>query len=207
MTDLVLLGGGGHARSVLAALRLAGEDVRGFLAPGPSDRLPDVLRLGGDDVLDELDPLQTALINGLGPVAVRQRLHDDAVARGFTIRSIVHPRAFVDAGADLGDGVQILAGAIVNAGARIGHGALVNSGAIVEHDTTVGAHSHIAPGAVLAGDVRIGDGAHVGLGARIMEGLTVGSGSIIGAGAVVLHDVAAATTVVGVPARDKNGER
>lgn len=204
MTDLILLGGGGHARSVLAALRAQGLTVRGHLAPQPGELGDDCPHLGGDDLLGTLDRDDVLFVNGLGSTAstaARRALYERAAAQGFRAAQVIHPRAVVDPGAQLGDGVQVLAGALVNVGAVVGENALINSGAIVEHDVTVGAHSHVSPGAVLAGGVRIAQGAHVGLGARVIQGVTVGSGSVIGAGAVVIEDVPAQSVVVGVPAR------
>lgn len=212
MTELILLGGGGHAKSVLAALRALELAVRGYLAPHAGDLGTDCPYLGGDDVLGTLDPNEVLFVNGLGSTAstaARRDLYMRAAARGFRAAQIVHPRAFVDPGAQLSGGVQVLAGAFVNSGAVIGENALINSGAIVEHDVVVGAHVHVSPGAVVAGGVRIGEGAHVGLGARVIQGVTLGSGSVIGAGAVVIRDVPAGTVVVGVPARTiaaKRGE-
>ncbi|GAA2894229.1 acetyltransferase [Microbacterium esteraromaticum] len=204
MTELILLGGGGHARSVLAALREQGRTVLGHLAPQPGDLGDDCPHLGDDESMDAFDPGAVLFVNGLGSVAStdsRRALHERAVRRGFRAARVVHPRAFVDPGARLGDGVQVLAGAIVNVGAVVEEGALINTGAIIEHDVVVGAHSHVSPGAVIAGGVRIGDGAHVGLGARVIQGVSVGSGSLIGAGAVVIEDVPEGAVVVGVPAR------
>lgn len=48
---------------------------------------------------------------------------------------------------------------------------------------------------------RIGDGVVIACGARVLGAITLGDASIVGANAVVLRDVAAADTVVGVPAR------
>ncbi|WP_127472840.1 NeuD/PglB/VioB family sugar acetyltransferase [Microbacterium sulfonylureivorans] len=209
MAEYVLLGGGGHARSVLAALRLRDLPVRGYLAPAPSTTMPGLAHLGGDEQLELLEPGDVAIVNGLGTTEstrARQALHEAVVRRGFTVAQVLHPRAFIDPGAKVAEGVQVLAGAVVNVGAELQEGALVNSGAIIEHDTVVGPHAHVAPGAVLAGGVRIGGGALVGLGARVIQGISVGAGSVVGAGAVVVCDIPAGVTVVGVPARPRADE-
>ncbi|WP_243224832.1 acetyltransferase [Microbacterium sp. CIAB417] len=203
MTDLILLGGGGHARSVLAALEQAGSGVLGYVAPEPGS-LGELPHLGDDSVLAEFGPERVALVNGLGSAGstrARRELHERVISDGYTVVDVVHPRAFIDSGVPLGGGVHVLANAVVNVGAVLGDGALINTGAIIEHDCVIGAHAHVAPGAVLGGAVRVGAGAHVGLGSRVLQGVTIGSGSVIGAGAVVLSDVPDGVTVVGVPAR------
>lgn len=205
MTDLVLLGGGGHARSLLAALRLGGERVRGYIAPSSTPTMSELAYLGGDEQLETLSPDDVQVVNAVGMTGVsttRRAVHVNAVRHGFTVARVVHPHAFIDPAARLGEGVQVLAGAIVNAAADIRDGALVNTGAIVEHDAVVEAHVHVAPGAILSGGVRVGEGAHVGLGARVIQGITIGSRSVVGAGAVVVRDVRPGATVVGVPARE-----
>lgn len=209
MSELILLGGGGHAKSVLAALRASNLTVVGHLAPHAGDLGADCPYLGDDDVLGTLDPDEVLFVNGLGSTAstaAREDLYARSVARGFRAARIVHPHAFVDPGAELSAGAQVLAGAFVNSGAVVEENALINSGAIIEHDVVVAAHSHVSPGAVVAGGVRIGEGAHIGLGARIIQGVTVGSRSVVAAGAVVIRDVPAGETVVGVPARVTGAE-
>lgn len=44
-------------------------------------------------------------------------------------------------------------------------------------------------------------GANLGSGVTVLPGIEIGAGAIVGAGAVVTADVAAGSTVVGVPAR------
>ena len=46
-------------------------------------------------------------------------------------------------------------------------------------------------------------GASIGSGATILGGVTIGERAVVGAGAVVTKDVAAGTTVVGNPARER----
>lgn len=204
MTELILLGSGGHARSVLAALSRQGAPVRGYLAPEPGRLSAHLAHLGDDDALERMDPAQVRVVNGLGSAGstrARRALYERVRSLGFDFASVIHPHAFVDPGASLGEGVQVLAGAVVNVGAVIADDVIINSSAVVEHDTVIGAHSHVSPGAVIAGGVDVGEGVHLGLGARVIQGIRIGAESIVGAGAVVVRDVPVRTVVVGVPAR------
>lgn len=208
MTDVLLLGAGGHARALVAALTMNGVAIRGYLAPERSERFADLDWLGGDETLGRFDPTEVEVVNAIGStknLSLRRRLYEQANASGFTVASVIHPRAFIDPSAIVGAGAQVLVGAIVNAGASVGANTIVNSGAIIEHDTVVGRHSHIAPGAVLGGSVVVGSECHVGLGSRVIQEVEIGSGSVVGAGAVVLLDVAPHMTVVGVPAHPVSG--
>lgn len=206
MTDLVMLGCGGHARVLVAALELQGHSPIACVSPAPPDsRWPaDIPCIGGDDKLAALDPASVQLVNGIGSVgstARRTQVYDTLTSRGFQFSAVIHPSALVAKDAVLGDGVQIMAGAIVQAAAVIGANVLLNTGAIVDHDCNIGPHCHIATGARLSGAVELGTGVHVGTGAAIIQGVKIRDRVLIGAGAVVLHDMPADVTVVGNPAR------
>ena len=114
---------------------------------------------------------------------------------------VVHPAAYVALDATLGEGAQILAGAVVCARARIGRSAIVNTRASVDHESQIGDGAHISPGASLAGCVLVGERAFVGTGAVVLPRITIGADAIVGAGAVVTHDVPARAVVAGNPAR------
>jgi sugar O-acyltransferase (sialic acid O-acetyltransferase NeuD family) len=201
---IVMLGGGGHARVLAEVLQREGATLHGFIAPTDQDhRLGEIAWLGGDEAFDSLDPSTTLLVNGVGSPSsdpLRSHVHDDAVARGFSFRTVVDPTAIVLGSAVLGAGAQVLPGAIVGAGVSLGADVIVNTGAIIDHDCVIGAHAQIAPGAVLVGNVTVGEGSHVGLGARVLQGVAIGSWSTIGAGAVVLADVPDRSVAVGIPA-------
>ncbi len=72
--------------------------------------------------------------------------------------------------------------------------ARIGSNVTIVHNVTIGLRKeHEFP--------TIGDGVYIGAGSRILGGVRVGDNAQIGANAVVTKDVAANTTVVGVPAR------
>lgn len=129
-------------------------------------------------------------------LTVQQQLQD----QGIRPLTVVHPRAFVARGAELGAGSQILAMAAVCANARLGQAVIVNTSASVDHDCHIQDGAHIGPGAHLAGEVQVGEHAFVGTGAVILPRLKIGGGAIVGAGAVVIHDVEPGATVAGNPA-------
>lgn len=138
---------------------------------------------------------------GGGHGADRCELHHWLVAQGLEPLTAIHRTAFVAASAHVGAGSHVLAQAAVCVEATLGEQCIVNTGATVDHECRLGAGVHVAPGAHLSGCVTIGDHAFVGAGATVLPRVTIGARAIVGAGAVVTTDVAAGTTVVGVPAR------
>lgn len=205
MKKIVVAGAGGHARSVIEALRAAGvyEPVA-LTDPSATGQLDGVPIAGGDDQLERLrdDGVGAAVpaVGGTGSNDLRARVFERLEELRFDLPAVVHPAATVASTASVGAGSVVLAGAVVGAGATVNRNVIVNTGAIVEHDVVLDDHVHVATGAALGGGVRVGRGAHVGLGASVLQGVRIGAGAIVGAGAVVIRDVPEGKTAVGVPA-------
>jgi UDP-perosamine 4-acetyltransferase len=202
-------GAGGHAKSLLEALRSEGRfDVVAMVDDDPAHDGMDLLGapVTARPVESWRDEVEHAFVGvgGVTSVAGRRAAFARLEAAGFVLPPVVHASATVSERAELGRGAQILAHAIVNAAARIGDGAIVNTGAIVEHDCVLGASSHLAPRAVIGGDVAVGADAHVGIGAVVVEGLRIGAGAFVAAGAVVVRDVPDHALVAGVPATQRS---
>jgi len=214
VTEVVVLGAGGHARVLIDLLRQVGTPTP--VAILDQDRslvgvdLLGVPIVGDDDALERFDPTRTALVNGVGSVrdtARRQAVFLRGRDRGFRFATLVHPTAVLAEGLDLGEGVLVLAGAVVNTGVRVGEDTILNTATVIEHDCTIGSHVHVASGAILAGGVTVEDGAHIGAGATVIQGVRIGLGAVIGAGAVVIDDIGADVVAVGVPARPRGDAR
>ncbi len=203
---ILVLGAGGHASVVLDVLKELGLTASGCIAPSaPAPGWPqEVPWLGDDACLNELAIKGSRLVNGVGSGennSLRSEVFKRAAALGFEFLSVRHPASIIASNATVGEGGQVMAGAILQTGAQLGANVLINSGAIVEHHANISDHVHIAPGAVLSGNVSIGEGAHVGAGAVVRQGSRVGAGAIVGAGAVVVSDVPSGACYVGNPAR------
>jgi len=64
----------------------------------------------------------------------------------------IHPSAFVDPTAQLGEGVEVGPGAIIEAGAIIGEGCKIQARAVIGSHVLLGARNTIGHGAIIGGD-------------------------------------------------------
>ena len=102
---------------------------------------------------------------------------------------------------------KVLNGCVIGVRAHFGPGfVLIHPVGVVINSAIKGGRNVWLESGVVIGDNRgrspvLGDDVFVGSGAKILGGITIGSGARVGANSVVLHDVAGATTVVGIPAR------
>ncbi len=85
----------------------------------------------------------------------------------------------------------------IGGGLRLTH----PTGIIIHPDARIGVNCMIFHQVTLAGEVTLGGHVDVGAGAKLIGPLRVGDHAVIGANAVVTGDVAAGTTVAGIPAR------
>lgn len=201
--DIVVIGGGGHAKVVIDSLRAAGlMNVCGVLDDNPArqgDNLMGVPVLGA---INEVTIERLGFTHAV--IAIGDNPARSEIARRFQTRLIwervVHPRAVIGADVELGEGTVIFAGAVVQPATAIGRHVIVNTAASVDHDCMVGDFAHLAPGARLAGGVRVGEGALIGMGACVLPTRGIGEWATIGAGGIVTRDIPAHVTAIGAPA-------
>lgn len=204
---VIIIGAGGHAKVLVAALMLLRCEMIGATEASPDVQVGfpvTVPIIGGDEVIDKYKADEIELVNGIGStgsLAKKAEIFRRFKKMGYTFAGVVHPSALIMDDVYLAEGVQIMAGAIIQPGCRIGANTIINTGAILDHDCIVGDHTHIAPGVVLSGGVHIGSMSHVGTSATIIQGIEIGENVIIGAGTVVINNISGGKTVVGVPAR------
>jgi len=114
---------------------------------------------------------------------------------------LIHKRATVADGVDIGDGTVVMAGVVINPGTRIGRHCIVNTGACLDHDNLLEDFASVAPGVTSGGKVEIGFATAVCIGACVQHGVRIGQRTVIGAGSVVLGDVPELSVAYGTPCR------
>lgn len=208
---ILLIGGGGHCRSVLDSLfELDIFDEIGLVERPDAEKnsIATVKTVGCDDDLLRLfnegwtDAFIT--LGSVGNTVRREALYALIKSIGFRVPSIIDPSAAVSKTAVLGEGVFVAKNAIINAGAKIGDCAIINSGAVVEHDCVIEGFVHMAPKSVACGDVTVKKGAHIGAGSVIRQQITVGENALIGICSAVVSNIEPNCVAFGNPCRKVN---
>jgi len=197
--QVVILGNGGHAKSVADAAGSAGFVVSGFLRLA-GDRKPDA---GSQELqsLDEIDLESTEIALGIGTNFARSRIAAEVMDSYPRARfvTVIHVTAWVSPLAKIAPGSVVLAQASVGPGAVLGFGTIMNTGSSLDHDATMDSFASLGPGARSGGDVSIGERSMVGLQAGILQGRTIGKDSVVGAKSLVMRDIPDLTVAWGVP--------
>lgn len=207
--QIILIGSGGHCRSVIDVIEAQGE----YVIAGIVDRPENVgKKIFGYPVLatdEDIEKLLTQFQNytiAIGHIksnGLRKKLFERIKKSGGKFPVVQSPLAHVSTHSQIGEGTVVFHQAVINAGAVIGVNCIVNTASVVEHDVTVGDHCHIAPKAIINGNCSIGTDCFIGSNAVLIQGININEGAMISAGAVVIGDVPASVMMAGNPATER----
>ena len=198
MHNLIIIGGGGHAKVIADIATKCNYNILGFLDDNDSlDSFLDIKKLGKiRDCINNAD--KAKFIIAIGNNTVRQRI---AQEYNLDYATIIHPSAIVSNYSQIGKGTVIMPLAVINADSKIGEHCIINTSAVVEHDNMLGDFSHISPNSTLCGTVKIGKKCHIGAGATVINNISICDNTTIGAGAVVTKNITVLGIYKGIPAR------
>lgn len=206
---ILLIGGGGHCKSVLDSLlkaNLYDEIAIIDRKENIGKKIFGVDIIGCDNDLSELYKkgykYAFITIGSIGNPSIRIRLSNLIKKIGFQTPNIVDPTATLSENVHLSEGIYIGKNSIINAGSLIERFAIINTGSIVEHDCIIGEFSHVSPGCVLCGGVQVSRGSHIGAGSVIKQQVKIGLNTLIGMGSVVLEDIAEGVLAYGNPCKE-----
>lgn len=196
MKDIVLIGGGGHCKSVIDTIKSSNEyNIIGILdiKEKVGTRISNIKIIGTDDDMEKIykSGIKHAFITigSIGNPNLRIKLYKEAKDIGYKIPCIIDKTSIISPNLTIKNGTFIGKGVIINSGVKIGENTILNTGSIIEHDCEIGSYVHIAPGTTLSGNVIIGNRSHIGTNSTIIQNINIGEDSIIGAGSVVIKDI------------------
>lgn len=202
---LILIGGGGHCKSVIEVAESAGYEIKGILdMPDEVGKevLPGHKVIGTDDEIpqyvEECDFIIT--VGFIKNPALRIKLYNKVKAAGGRLATIIASTAHVSKYSELGEGTVIMHQAFVNAGAKIGDNCIINTFVNIEHDAEVGNQCHISTGTMVNGECKIGENCFIGSQSVCANCIEIASDIIVGAGSVVRKSIRVKGIYAGNPA-------
>lgn len=201
MKELIIIGAGGFAKSVIDSVKLSEYRIVGFL----DDYKEEKEHLGYPILgrgLDELDNReQYCYFIAIGNNQKRRNWYEQLMKHNLAVINVVDPSAIVSKHAVLGEGCFVGKFAVVNSNATIGDNCVINTRALVEHGCIIHDHVNISTNTVLNGDVIVGEETFVGSSSVINGQIKIGKKVMVGAGSVVIKEIPDGATAVGVPAK------
>lgn len=197
MDKVMIIGCGGHAKSVIDVLLLSNPDIEITIVDEnsqPNERLFDY------PILNRIPLIENAgFFLCIGDNLKRK--HKMLLLKDKYFVSIISPLAHLGKNSTIKSGSFIANFVHIGPYAQIGKNTIINTGSIIEHDVEIGDHCHIAPNSTISGKTRLENEVFVGTGATIINNLSICSNVTIGAGAVVTKSITESGTYVGCPAQ------
>lgn len=205
MRNLLIVGGGGMARKIIAKVKKINAieptwNIIGML----DDNLHSMDGIVCDySVVDTIKGYQPKpddhFVMGVSDPQLKQTLSRVMKAKGAQFETLIDPRADLGDNVTFGEGCIIFSPHVIDSGATFGDFVTV-MGSTISFDAQIGDFCTIT-GFANTTTAHLGKRVYVGSHAVILEGLNVGDDAYIGAGSIVINDVEPNTKVFGVPAR------
>ena len=204
MKPLILVGGGGHCKSVIEAAESAGYRILGVLDL-PENLGKNVLStqvIGTDDDIPSfVDKAEFIVTVGfIKNPSIRIKLYNRIKEADGKLATIIASTAYVSKYASLGEGTVVLHQAFVNSCAKVGNNVILNTATNIEHDAIIGDHCHISTGVMVNGECRVGERCFIGSQSVLANCVSIGEDIIVSAGSFVRNSLVEKGIYSGNPA-------
>ncbi len=189
MEKLLLLGAGGHCKSIIDVIEQEGRfEIVGIIDNGleVGSRVLDYKIIGNDADLANLRKEYKYAFIAVGQIksaVVRKKLFKRLKELNYTLPTIISPLAYVSKYVKIDEGTVVMHHALINTDAKIGKNCIINTKALIEHDVTIEDNCHISTGAIVNGGVVVNEETFYGSNATSKEYVDVNG--FIKAGSIV----------------------
>ncbi len=192
MKKLLLVGAGGHSKSVIDVIENKNEwKIEGLVGRNleVGKKLLGYQVIATDDDLEKLRREFIYAFIAIGQIKTsdpRRLVAEKLEYLSYKLPNIISPFSVRSQRSSIGFGNFIGHGVIINNSVDIKNHCIVNSKALLEHDVIVNSFCHISTGVILNGGVEIGEGSFIGSGTIVREGIKIPPHSIISAGSRIM---------------------
>ncbi len=168
MEQILLVGGGGHCKSVIDVIEQEGKyEIAGIVDKKEliGKKVLGYSIIGCDDDLVVLFEKYRYAIVTVGQIqsnTIRVKLFNNLKKIGYKLPFIISPLAYVSSYANIEEGSIVMHHVLVNANAKIGYNCIINTKALIEHDVIIESHCHISTAAIINGGTKIKEGTFFG---------------------------------------------
>jgi len=191
--DLILIGGGGHCKSVIDVAESDNWNILGILDTEENigKKVLGYTIIGTDEQIYKYIHQAHFLVSvgQIKDVSLRIKLHEKILFAGGELATIIASDAHASKYADIGKGSIVMHKSIINSDTKIGIGCIINTFSNIEHDTIIGDYCHISTGAIVNGNCNIGNQTFIGSGVTILNGISITDHCIIAAGSVINKNI------------------
>jgi sugar O-acyltransferase (sialic acid O-acetyltransferase NeuD family) len=182
---IIIIGGGSHARSILALLKKnkLSNHILGYTDIKKSN-LP-LKYLGEDKKIFLLNKKKIKLILGVGiNLELRKKILNKF--KKFKFLSLVDDKSILFDNVDIGEGSIIFPNVSIGPNVIVGKFCVVHNSVVIEHDVNISENSYIGPGAVVCGNVKIGSNVLLGANSTMIQDTFIKNYCKLGAGSVLI---------------------
>ncbi len=191
MQDILIIGGGGHCKSVIDVIESTGKyKIYGIIdiKEKVGQKVLGYEIIGTEEDLEKYRndvELAFIAIGFINSVELRIKIYNKLKQLNFKLPVIISPLAYVSKHSFIEEGTVVMHYAVINAGAKIGKNCIINTKALIEHDAIIEDFCHISTGAIINGGVIVGKFSFIGSNATTKQYIKIIENSFIKAGTVV----------------------
>lgn len=138
-----------------------------------------------------LQPSAVHMVFAIGYTSMVQRRAalDRVLAAGYQLFTVVHPRAVIEPGAEVGPGCVVLAGAVIDQQVKVGAACFIDINVRLTAGTQVGCNNYFSSGTATGSRVQVGDDCFFGMDCTVTTDVKMGSHLFVNAKTLVPRDV------------------
>lgn len=202
-SSLVIIGSGGHAKSVANVAKSCGYKVLAFVDDkNAGTNLLAIPIINSNETIKKYSD-QNFFI-AIGNNATRKLVSKEYKSKlpQANFPSLIHKSSVIGIDCKIDEGTILMAFSHVGPASKIGKFCIINTSSSIDHDCNIRDFTSIAPGVVTGGNVNVGSQSALGIGAVIKHGIDIGNNTVVGANSFVNKNIGNSVVAFGTPSKE-----